>query len=154
MCISVFLPVFPFDRQAEADYYYLLELIKDYVSLVGAVKAALGERTKAFQQWEHARHTLLRKREQQSRLEMGGKAEKVPAASDEVREWERRVDDARRNFHQVSEVVKREIGLFERYRVRDFKTAVVQYLEALMTCQMQMVKHWEDFLPQVKAVLF
>ena len=72
-------------RQAEADYYHLLELLKDYVALVGAVKDALGERARAFQSWEHARHTLLRKREQRSRLEMGGRAERVPAASDEVR---------------------------------------------------------------------
>ncbi len=140
-------------RQAEADYYYLFELLKDYVSLVGAVKDALGERAKAFQQWEHARHTLLRKREHRSRLEMGGRAERVPAASDEVAEWERKMEDSQRNFHRVSEVVRREIGLFERRRAVDFRAAVVQYLEALMDCQTQMAAHWEEFLPEIKATL-
>ena len=118
------------------------------------MKSALGERAKAFQHWEHARHTLVRKREQRSRLEMGGRADKVPAATDEVAEWERRLEDSQVNFERVSHVVRREIGLFERRRVIDFKGAVVHYLEALMACQLQMVAHWEEFLPEVKAILF
>ena len=85
---------------------------------------------------------------------MGGRAERVPAASDEVREWETRVEEARRDFEAVSDVVKVEIALFERRRVGDFKVAVVQYLEALANCQAQMVKHWEEFLPEVRAILF
>ena len=35
--------------QAEADYFYLFELVKDYVALVGSVKEVLAERSKAFQ---------------------------------------------------------------------------------------------------------
>jgi len=76
--------------QAAADSRRLVELLRDHVALVGAAKSALNERAKAFQAWEHARHTLLRKREQRSRLEMGGKADRVPAATDEVQEWENR----------------------------------------------------------------
>ena len=36
-------------RQADADFLYLFELIKDYVGLMGAVRDALNERQKAFQ---------------------------------------------------------------------------------------------------------
>ena len=72
----------------------------------------------------------------------------------QVREWERRLEESGENFARVSRVVRREIGLFERYRVRDFRCAVVQYLEALLACQAQMVGHWEEFLPEVKAILF
>lgn len=141
-------------RQAEADYYHLFELLKDYVGLVGAVKAALGERSKAFQNWQHAQSMLARKKEAKARLEMGGRSDKVPAASEEVAEWESKLEEGQNNFRKISEVVKVEIELFERYRVQDFKVAIVQYLEALMNCQMQMVKHWEEFLPEVKSILF
>ena len=141
-------------RQAEADYYHLFELIKDYVALVGAVKDALNERAKAFGVWQHAQMTLSKKKEAKARLEMGGKMDKIPTAGEEVIEWEGRLQEGQDNFKRISEVVKTEIDLFERYRVKDFKVAIVQYLEALMNCQMQMVKHWEEFLPEVKSILF
>ena len=141
-------------RQAEADFYHFFELIKDYVALIGAVKNALNERNKSFQNWQHAQSMVLRKKEQKARLEMGGRAEKLPSANEEVIEWENRLEETQAHFNQISRVIKIEIDLFERYRVRDFKAAIVQYMEALMTCQLQLVRHWEEFLPEVKSILF
>ncbi len=141
-------------RQAEADYFHLLELLKDYVALSGAVKDAFHERAKAAAAWDSARAMLLKKREHRARLEMSGRVEKLPAADEEVREWERRVEQGGERFRRVSAVIKTEVELFERYRVRDFKSAVIRYLEALMNCQLQLVKQWEEFLPEAKSILF
>ena len=97
---------------------------------------------------------VIKKKEQRARLEMGGKSDKIPAANEEVLEWETRLEDSQENFNQISQTIKGEIDFFERYRVKDFKYAILQYLEALMNCQLQMVKHWEEFLPEVKNILF
>ncbi len=78
----------------------------------------------------------------------------MPAANEEVTEWEARLDENQARFNQISETIKFEVELFERYRVSDFKTAIIKYLEALMACQLQMVKHWEEFLPEVKNILY
>ena len=59
--------------QADADYFYIFELSKDYLALIAAVKSVLGERVKAFYNWQHASNTLQKKREQRSRLELGGR---------------------------------------------------------------------------------
>lgn len=141
-------------QQAESDYFYLYELIRDYVSLVGAVKAVFAERNKAFQNWRHAQSMVMKKKEQRARLEMGGKSDKMPAANEEVIEWENRLVENQDNFNKISNVIKNEIDFFERYRVKDFKISFIQYLEALMKCQVEMVKHWEEFLPDVKSVLY
>ena len=141
-------------RQAEADFYHFFELTKDYVSLIGAVKGALNERSKAFQNWQHAQSMVIRKKEQKARLEMGGRVDKIPSASEEVLEWENRLEETQAHFNQISRVIKHEIELFEKYRLKDFKVSIVQYMEALMTCQLQLVKHWEEFLPEVKNILF
>ena len=141
-------------RQAEADFYHFFELIKDYVALIGAVKDALNERNKAFQNWQHAQSMVIRKKEQKARLEMGGRVDKLPSANEEVVEWENRLEETQIHFNQISRVIKNEIDLFERYRLKDFKVSIVQYMEALMTCQLQLVKHWEEFLPEVKNILF
>jgi sorting nexin-1/2 len=63
--------------QAEADHLHLLELLKDYVALVGAVKDVFAERGKAFQNWRHAQSMVTKKKEQRARLEMGGRTDKV-----------------------------------------------------------------------------
>ena len=54
-------------RQAEADHAHLLELLRDYVALVGAVKDVLAERSKAFQNWQHAQTMVIKKKEQKAR---------------------------------------------------------------------------------------
>ena len=141
-------------QQAEADFYHFFELIKDYVALIGAVKDALNERNKAFQNWQHAQSMVMRKKEQKARLEMGGRSDKLPAANEEVIEWENRLEETQAHFNQISRVIKIEIDLFERYRLKDFKVSIIQYMEALMNCQLQLVKHWEEFLPEVKNILF
>ena len=64
-------------EQADADYAYILELIRDYLSLVLAVKEVLSERVKTFLAWQNAVHTLHKKREQRSRMELGGRLDKV-----------------------------------------------------------------------------
>ena len=42
----------------------------------------------------------------------------------------------------------------ETFAFSPFQAAAVRYLEALLGCQVQMAQHWEEFLPEVKAILF
>ena len=78
----------------------------------------------------------------------------MPAANEEVSEWEMRLEENQETFNRISKTIKGEVELFERYRVKDFKVAIIKYLEALMVCQLQMVKNWEEFLPEVKNILY
>ena len=96
----------------------------------------------------------MRKKEQKARLEMGGRMDKLPMANDDVTEWENRLEEAQANFVKISKVIKVEIEFFERYRVKDFKSSIIAYLESLMECQAQLVNHWEEFLPEVKNSLY
>jgi len=49
---------------------------------------------------------VLKKKEQRARLEMGGKADKVPNASDEVSEWESKLEESQANFVKISRVIR------------------------------------------------
>ena len=80
--------------------------------------------------------------------------DKLPMATDDVSEWENRLEEAQANFDKISQVIKVEIDFFERYRVKDFKNSIIAYLEMLMECQAQLVNHWEEFLPEVKNSLY
>ena len=59
----------------------MLEMVRDYLALVAAVKEVLGERVKTFLAWQNAVNTLHKKREQRSRMELGGRLDKVTQSS-------------------------------------------------------------------------
>jgi len=140
-------------EQADADFAYILELIRDYLALVNAVKEVMGERVRAFLAWQNAVNTLHKKREQRSRMELGGRLDKMGTAIEDVTEWEHRVEDLQDAFQKISEVIKVEMELFQHYRVADFKDIIVIYLEDVNKSQQDMVNHWEGFLLETKRVM-
>lgn len=127
-------------RQAKQDFYCLAELVKDYVSLVGAIKEALHQRVKVYGTWQHAQQTLARKREAKAKLELAQKADRLPQARQEVLDWEAKVDRAQEEFDSVSRVIRAELDRFELDRIADFRASVVRYLEFLLDTQQQ-VRH-------------
>merc|ERR1711963_882258 len=93
-------------EQADADYAYILELIRDYLSLVLAVKEVLSERVKTFLAWQNAVHTLHKKREQRSRMELGGRLDKMGTAIEDVTEWEQKVEDSQDDMNLKEELLR------------------------------------------------
>nr|CAD7418875.1 unnamed protein product [Timema cristinae] len=49
-------------------------------------------------------------------------------------------------------MIKKEMERFEANRVKDFKAIIINYMENLMTHQQQLIKYWEAFLPEAKAI--
>lgn len=49
-------------------------------------------------------------------------------------------------------MIKMEMDRFEKCRIYDFKTTFIKYLENHMEHQSQLVKYWEAFLPEAKAI--
>ena len=55
----------------------------------------------SLQAWQHAQSMVLKKKEQRARLEMGNKLDKIPAANEEVQEWETKLEEGQANFVKV-----------------------------------------------------
>jgi len=139
-------------EQANLDFFMFSELLRDYVSLIGAVKEVFHERVKAYQGWQHAQQTLNKKRETKAKLELQVRNDKIAQAREEVVEWEGKVERTQEEFESISKVIKKELETFEAARVKDFKKTIVKYLESLLSHQQELVKYWEAFLPEAKAV--
>ncbi|CAL1527373.1 unnamed protein product [Lymnaea stagnalis] len=139
-------------EQAEADFFVMAELMKDYVALMGAVKDVFHERIKTYKQWKDAETTLGKKRENKAKLEMQNKSDKISQAQAEITEWEQKVEKGQEDFETISKNIKKEMVRFERLRVSDFKENVIKYLEVLMENQEKLIKYWEMFLPEAKAI--
>ncbi|XP_067206777.1 sorting nexin-2-like [Linepithema humile] len=110
------------------------------------------ERVKVFQNWQHAQTMLNKKREQKARLEQSGRTDKTSQAATEVIEWEAKVDRGQEEFDNISKMIKEEIERFELVRVQDFKKQLIEYLESMLQHQNQLIKYWESFLPEARAV--
>jgi sorting nexin-1/2 len=67
-------------------------------------------------------------------------------------QWEGKVARSQEDFEKISKNVKGEVEKFEIVRIRDFKSNIVKYLESLLDTQQQIIKHWEAFLPEAKAI--
>merc|ERR1712141_113448 len=81
-------------EQATADFYYLSELIKDYIGLVGAVKDVFQERVKAWQAKQSITIALTKKREAEVKAELAQRMDKVSILRQEIAELERQQDMA------------------------------------------------------------
>ncbi|XP_076164619.1 sorting nexin 1 isoform X2 [Ptiloglossa arizonensis] len=138
--------------QSNSDLYQFGEMLRDYVALIGAIKDVFHERVKVFQNWQHAQMMLSKKREQKARLEQSNRTDKTSQAATEVIEWEAKVGRGQEEFDNISKMIKKEIERFELVRVEDFKKQLTEYLESMLQYQNQLIKYWESFLPEARAV--
>ncbi|CAH1113593.1 unnamed protein product [Psylliodes chrysocephalus] len=139
-------------EQANTDFFIFCELLKDYLGLLGAVRDAFHERTKLFQHWQHAQQILAKRREIKAKLELAGRNEKMDQANADLVEWESKVERGQENFDRISQMIKKEMDRFEKCRIQEFKTMFIKYLENHMEHQAQLIKYWETFLPEAKAI--
>ncbi|XP_076465848.1 sorting nexin-2-like isoform X2 [Babylonia areolata] len=138
--------------QADTDFYVMAELLKDYIAFIGSVKEVFHERVKSYKNWKEAEVMLGKKREAKAKFEVLNNADKVALAKQEITEWEGKVEKGQQEFEKLSKVIRREVTRFEAYRVEDFKKSVIKYLQTLMENQQKLIKYWESFLLEAKAI--
>nr|XP_005994165.1 PREDICTED: sorting nexin-1 [Latimeria chalumnae] len=110
------------------------------------------QRMKTWQRWQDAQTMLQKKREVEARLLWANKPDKLQQAKDEITEWEGKVAQYERDFERISASVRKEVIRFEKEKTKDFKNQIVKYLETLLNSQQQLIKYWEAFLPEAKAI--
>ncbi|XP_070687173.1 sorting nexin-1a [Pempheris klunzingeri] len=138
--------------QAANDTFGFAEVIADYIRLLGAVRGSFDHRMKAWQRWQDAQAALQKKRETEAKLLWANKPDKLQLAKEEIAEWEAKVTQYERDFERVSTTVRKEVVRFEKEKTKNFKRQVIQYLESLLQSQQQLIKYWEAFLPEAKAI--
>ncbi|XP_067292218.1 sorting nexin-1a [Pseudorasbora parva] len=138
--------------QAANDFFTFSELLADYIRLLGAVRGCFDQRMKAWQRWQDAENMLQKKREAEAKLLWANKPDKLQQAKDEITEWEAKVTQFERDFERISATVQKDVIRFDKEKARDFKRQIVKYLESLLHSQQQLIKYWEAFLPEAKAI--
>ncbi|XP_049876942.1 sorting nexin-2 [Pectinophora gossypiella] len=139
-------------EQSNTDFYVLTEHIKDYLGLIGAIKDVFHERVKVFQNWQHAQMQLTKRRENKAKAELANRPEKIEQASNEIIEWESKVERGQQEFDTISRVIKKEVERWEETRIAELRTTVLRYLEDHVHHQAQSIRYWDAFLPEARAI--
>uniref|UniRef100_A0A3B4FQH2 Sorting nexin-1 n=1 Tax=Pundamilia nyererei TaxID=303518 RepID=A0A3B4FQH2_9CICH len=150
-------------EQAASDTFTFAEMIADYIRLLVGffphrkcefcdLQGSFDHRMKAWQRWQDAQSMLQKKRETEAKLLWANKPDKLQLAKEEIAEWEAKVTQYERDFERVSATVRKEVIRFEREKTKNCKRQVITYLECLLQSQQQLIKYWEAFLPEAKAI--
>uniref|UniRef100_UPI0037E8E071 sorting nexin-1-like n=1 Tax=Semicossyphus pulcher TaxID=241346 RepID=UPI0037E8E071 len=139
-------------EQAASDFFIFEELLADYIRLLGAMRGCFDQRMRAWQRWQEAQSTLQKKREAEAKLLWANKPDKLQQAKEEISEWEGRVTQYERDFDRIGMTVRNEVLRFEKEKSKDFKSQIIKYLEAMLQSQQRLIKFWEAFLPEAKAI--
>eukprot|EP00052_Salpingoeca_macrocollata_P027594 m.262696 g.262696 ORF g.262696 m.262696 type:complete len:408 (+) comp22762_c17_seq3:821-2044(+) len=139
-------------KQANRDFYDFSEIMHDYLGLISAIKDCFYQRQSAHKAWQSAEGTLHKKKDNVTKLRTQGKTEKIDQAEKDVTSAEEQVASAKKDFEEVSKRLRLELGRFDALKVRDFQATLIEFVEAIMTTQHQVVKAWEQFLPEAKAI--
>ncbi|XP_065195180.1 sorting nexin-2-like [Sycon ciliatum] len=140
-------------KQVDTDFFIMSEMIKDHLTMQTSIRACFQQRILAFQSWQSSQTSLLKKRDEETRLLVAKtlKREKVDYCREEISRWEKRVEEGQKEFESISKTIQEEIKLYETERLKEFRAGLIQYLEKLMRHQQQMNKHWEEMLTIAKA---
>lgn len=139
-------------QQAVSEFFDFSEIIADYLSLIAAIKLCFGQRQTAYKVWQSAEATLVKKRETEAKMAAMGKQDKKEQAARDVLEAETNMQTSKRAMEDITDRLRGELGLFDKTKVKEFRGIVVKQVEALMTMEHQILKAWEQYLPEAKAI--
>eukprot|EP00730_Choanoeca_flexa_P007273 TRINITY_DN12305_c0_g4_i4.p1 TRINITY_DN12305_c0_g4~~TRINITY_DN12305_c0_g4_i4.p1 ORF type:complete len:532 (+),score=193.17 TRINITY_DN12305_c0_g4_i4:120-1715(+) len=139
-------------KQEHRDFYDMSEIIHDFMSMCQGMKICFQQRVNAHRAWQNAESNLVKKRDVEAKYTAANRADKLDQAAQDVTDAEEAVKSTKAQFEAISERIKKEWKRFDIARGNEIKAVLLEYVESMMTLQHQVVKAWEAFLPEAKAI--
>jgi sorting nexin-1/2 len=108
---------------------------------------------KSYQTWQTAEHHLVKLRIslEKTKLNSKTKPEKVSQIESEIIDAESKIISTKKEFEEISRVLKEEMALFERDKIDDINAAMQGYLDAVIKHQQSMVDVWEGYFKAIES---
>jgi sorting nexin-1/2 len=142
------------NKQATRDMFDFSEIIHDYILLIGSCKVALVQRGERLKRSQEADTNMVRKQETEQKLKglPTTKPEKLTEATNNVQDAERKAKEALASYVEIARRVKQELERFDVLKIRDFTHTCISYVKEIMNMEQLIIKEWEAFLPEAKAI--
>ncbi|KAF9340741.1 Vacuolar protein sorting-associated protein 5 [Linnemannia elongata] len=119
------------DKQAHMDVLTLEHTVDEYIRTIGSIKITFMTRAKFNQNMVQAQNDLSKKKanfDKMSQPSRKTKPERLQQLQHEITEAEQRVDGAKKDFEEISTLIRQEFDRFDREKVEDFKQSVEAFL--------------------------
>ncbi|KAG8923691.1 Vacuolar protein sorting-associated protein 5, partial [Tulasnella sp. 418] len=135
------------DKQSKDDALTIMATADEYGRLINSVRLAFGSRVKLYFACQQAETDARRIKAAHEKARRQGRipTESMASSLAALAEADRKALDAKKEFDDVSRLIKTEMNRFERERIEDFKIAMDQFLDGMINKQKELVKAWEDY---------
>lgn len=136
------------DKQAHMDVLTLEHTVDEYIRTIGSIKITFMTRAKFNQNMVQAQNDLSKKKanfDKMSQPSRKTKPERLQQLQHEITEAEQRVDGAKKDFEEISTLIRQEFDRFDREKVEDFKQSVEAFLASMVKHQREIVGLWENY---------
>ncbi|CAO3677392.1 unnamed protein product [Umbelopsis vinacea] len=135
------------EKQAKNDVLTLEHTIDEYIRLIGSIKLAFNSRAKTYQIYQTSASDLAKRKAAYEKLKVQPKTrqDKLVQAEQEIAEGEQKVESSRKEFEEISKLIKSELDRFDKEKVEDFKVGVENFLESIIENQKQIIALWESY---------
>lgn len=136
------------DKQAHMDVLTLEHTVDEYIRTIGSIKITFMTRAKFNQNMVTAQNDLSKKKanfDKMSQPSRKTKPERLQQLQQEITEAEQRVDGAKKDFDEISTLIRQEFDRFDREKVEDFKQSVEAFLASMVKHQREIVGLWENY---------
>ncbi|KAG0324721.1 Vacuolar protein sorting-associated protein 5 [Dissophora globulifera] len=136
------------DKQAHMDVLTLEHTVDEYIRTIGSIKIAFMARAKFNQNMVQAQNDLSKKRANFDKMNQPSrktKPERIQQLQQEITEAEQRVESTKKEFEEISSLIRQEFDRFDREKVEDFKQSVEAFLASMVKHQREIVGLWENY---------
>ncbi|KAG0343160.1 Vacuolar protein sorting-associated protein 5 [Podila humilis] len=143
------------DKQAHMDVLTLEHTVDEYIRTIGSIKIAFMARAKFNQNLVQAQNDLSKRKANFDKMNQPSrktKPEKIQQLQQEITESEQRVDGCKREFDEISSLIRQEFDRFDREKVEDFKHSVEAFLASMVKHQREIVGLWENYFKALNGV--
>lgn len=133
--------------QARDDALSFTGTVNEYARLINSVRMAFASRVRSFNTWQKADADARRIKSNHEQARRQGRIapDRSAFALAEIAEAEKRANDTKREFEEVSKLLRAELLRFEQERIEDFKDTLEEFLEGMISKQKQLIQAWEQY---------
>ncbi|KAI9309169.1 Vps5 C terminal like-domain-containing protein [Cunninghamella echinulata] len=142
------------EEQARYDILTLEHTIDEYIRIIGSIKLAFNARIRSYQTYQQAEFELQKKIGAHDKLksQQKVKSERLAAAQQEITEMEQKVEELKRDFDDISKLIKNELDRFDQEKVEDFRDSVEAFLCSMIEHQKKVIALWETYFEQTEGL--
>eukprot|EP00904_Undaria_pinnatifida_P001523 jgi/Undpi1/11371/HiC_scaffold_30.g13668.m1 len=141
-------------KQAQQEAEHFEGPVLEYGRMTTALKTALNKRNEKKITYLTAAHDLEAKRAHHSKVDgMGGdRKDRVDAAASAANASAKTLEEARRQYEEVSGRVVREFARFRRDKAADMKKIILDYVNVQVEATKKQEEVWQALIPHIEAM--